>query len=105
MGFAAGEGAGAAPAPAGDAGPAARTGSDLYVDVGRDLGVGPGVAGIHSQAAGGGIAGYGNFRRKIKFVFRSGGGIGAQRHTQCQDKGQGNDTNVFLHGNQAFSHS
>lgn len=40
MGFAAGEGAGAAPAPAGDGGPAAGGGPDLHVDVCCDLGVG-----------------------------------------------------------------
>lgn len=105
MGFASVEGAGAAPAPAGDAGPVARTGSDLYVNVHRNRGVGPGIFSVHAQGTVSGIAGDRHIAAVRKVVFCPGGGVGAQGHTQCQDKGQGNDTNVFLHGNQAFSHS
>lgn len=103
MGFASVEGAGAAPAPAGDAGPAARAGSDLYVNIRRDRGVGPGIFGVHNQAAGGGVAGHGDGGRDAKVVFRAGGGVGAQRQAQGKDKRQRNDTSFFLHGSQAFS--
>ena len=96
--FASVEGAGAAPAPAGDAGPAARAGSDLYVNVRRDRGVGPGVFGVHNQAAGGGVAGHGDGGRDAKVIFRAGGGVGVQRQAQGKDKRQGNDTPFFRMG-------
>lgn len=103
MGFAAGEGAGAAPAPAGDGGPAAGGGPDLHVHVHRDLGVGAGLAGVHAQAAVGGLAGHGHTRGIIKVVFRAkNSGVGAQGQTQGQDQGQGNDTKFFLHWNHTF---
>lgn len=102
MGFAAGEGAGAAPAPAGDAGPAPGGGPDLHVDVRRDLGVG--VVTANGQLARRGVSADGQGRCTAKGVIVAERcRVGAQGHTHRQDKSQGDNTNFFLHGDQAFS--
>ena len=91
--------------PAGDAGPVARTGSDLYVNVHRNRCVRPGVAGVYVQRAVSGLTRHRQVSSIGKVVLRAGGrGVGAQGHAQGQDKRQGNNTNFFLHGDQAFSH-